>query len=140
MRVCIFNKCALQSNLLQMESSQGSYWVMVFNVTSCIYNLLIFYVCLFYRKSLTLVTITATTFYVHADNNYYSRTHANAHAHTDTHAHWSMLLCRTQWPRGRASDSRLREPGFESCATVFKTWAIVSLYIAPVHSVVEMST
>ena len=23
--------------------------------------------------------------------------------------------CRAQWPRGRASDSRLREPGFESC-------------------------
>ena len=28
-----------------------------------------------------------------------------------------------QWHRGRASDSRLREPGFEYCAAVFKPWA-----------------
>ena len=28
---------------------------------------------------------------------------------------------RAQWLMGRASDSRLREPGFESCAAVFKT-------------------
>ena len=27
---------------------------------------------------------------------------------------------------GRASDSRLRGPGFESCATVLKPWASVS--------------
>ena len=33
------------------------------------------------------------------------------------------LLCRVQWFRGRASDSRLRKPGFESCAAVLKTWA-----------------
>ena len=28
-----------------------------------------------------------------------------------------------QWLRGRASDSRLREPGFENCAAVLKPWA-----------------
>ena len=33
------------------------------------------------------------------------------------------LLCRAQWFRGRASDYRLREPGFESCAAVLKPWA-----------------
>ena len=27
------------------------------------------------------------------------------------------------WLRGRASDSRLREPGFEYCAAVLKPWA-----------------
>ena len=27
-----------------------------------------------------------------------------------------------QWLRGRASDSRLREPGFESCAAALKPW------------------
>ena len=31
--------------------------------------------------------------------------------------------CRAQWLRGRASDCRLREPGFESCAAVLKPWA-----------------
>ena len=30
---------------------------------------------------------------------------------------------RAQWLRGRASDSRLRGPGFESCAAVLKPWA-----------------
>ena len=30
---------------------------------------------------------------------------------------------RAQWLRGRASDSRLREPGFESCAPVLKPCA-----------------
>ena len=30
---------------------------------------------------------------------------------------------RVQWLRGRASDSRLREPGFESYAAVLKPWA-----------------
>ena len=30
---------------------------------------------------------------------------------------------RAQWIRGRASDSRLRGPGFESCAAVLKPWA-----------------
>ena len=29
---------------------------------------------------------------------------------------------RAQWLRGRASDSQLREPGFESCAAVLKPW------------------
>ena len=33
------------------------------------------------------------------------------------------VLRRAQWLRGRASDSRLREPGFESCAAVLKHWA-----------------
>ena len=33
-------------------------------------------------------------------------------------------ICRVQWLRGRASDSRLRKSGFESCATVLKPWAI----------------
>ena len=32
-------------------------------------------------------------------------------------------ICRTQWLRGRPPDSRLREPGFESCAAVLKPWA-----------------
>ena len=27
------------------------------------------------------------------------------------------------WLRGRSSDSRLQEPGFESCAAVLKPWA-----------------
>ena len=31
--------------------------------------------------------------------------------------------CRAQWLRGRPPDSRLREPGFESCAAVLKPWA-----------------
>ena len=35
-------------------------------------------------------------------------------------ATWLCVDCRAQWLRGRASDSRLREPGFESCAAVLK--------------------
>ena len=31
--------------------------------------------------------------------------------------------CRAQWLRGRVSDCRLREPRFESCAAVLKSWA-----------------
>ena len=31
---------------------------------------------------------------------------------------------KVQWLRGRASDSRLRGPRFESCAAVLKPWAI----------------
>ena len=34
-------------------------------------------------------------------------------------------LCRAQSLRGRASDSRLRKPGFESCAVVLKPWESV---------------
>ena len=30
---------------------------------------------------------------------------------------------KSPWLRGRASDSRLRGPGFESCASVLKPWA-----------------
>ena len=33
------------------------------------------------------------------------------------------LLCRAQWLKGRALDSRLREPGFECYAAVLKPWA-----------------
>ena len=32
------------------------------------------------------------------------------------------LMCRAHWLRSRASDSRLREPWFESCAAVLKPW------------------
>ena len=46
-------------------------------------------------------------------------------------------ISRAQWLRGIASDSRLREPGFESCAAVLKTLGkFVLLYIATVHSAV----
>ena len=48
------------------------------------------------------------------------------------------LFCIAQWLRGRTSNSRLREPGFESCAAVLKPWASFSLYIGPVHSAVYM--
>ena len=34
-----------------------------------------------------------------------------------------VTICRAQWLRGSASDYRLREPGFESCAAVLKPWA-----------------
>ena len=38
--------------------------------------------------------------------------------------HWSVRgHRRAQWLRGRPPDSRLREPGFESCAAVLKPWA-----------------
>ena len=33
-----------------------------------------------------------------------------------------ITICEAQWLRGRASDSRLPEPGFESCAAVLKPW------------------
>ena len=33
------------------------------------------------------------------------------------------VILLAQWLRGSASDSRLREPGFESCAAVLKHWA-----------------
>ena len=36
----------------------------------------------------------------------------------------AMKLCRAPWLRGRPSDSRLRELGFESCAAVLKPWVI----------------
>ena len=42
----------------------------------------------------------------------------------------------TQWLRGRASDSQLREPGFKSCAAVLKPWTMFSPYIASVYSTV----
>ena len=46
----------------------------------------------------------------------------------------SKLYCRAQWFRGRASDSRLREPGFESWLRRYNLGQVFSLYIAPVHS------
>ena len=33
-----------------------------------------------------------------------------------------LYSTRVQWRRGRASDSRLRGPWFESCAAVLKMW------------------
>ena len=41
---------------------------------------------------------------------------------------------RAQWLRGRLSDSRLREPGFESWLRRENLGQVFSLYIAPVHS------
>ena len=35
---------------------------------------------------------------------------------------FDVYVSRVQWLRDRVSDSRLREPGFESCATVLKPW------------------
>ena len=34
-----------------------------------------------------------------------------------------VVFSRVQWLRGRATEYRLREPGFESCAAVLKPWA-----------------
>ena len=43
--------------------------------------------------------------------------------------------CRLQWLMGRASDSRLRGPGFESCAAVLKPWAsFFTLHSSSSHS------
>ena len=44
--------------------------------------------------------------------------------HTCTHMH-TCYFHRAPWLRGRASDSRLREPVFGSCAAVLKPWASV---------------
>ena len=38
---------------------------------------------------------------------------------------WFYFICRRQWLRGRASDSRLRELAFESCAVMVKPRASV---------------
>ena len=35
----------------------------------------------------------------------------------------SLHSCTAQWLRCRASDSRVRDPGFESCAAVLRPWA-----------------
>ena len=40
--------------------------------------------------------------------------------HSTSVRNMPMSLLRAQWLRGRALDSRLREPGFESCAAVLK--------------------
>ena len=39
-----------------------------------------------------------------------------------------ILPYRAQWLRGRASDSRLRGPRFESCDAVLKLWANFTLH------------
>ena len=39
--------------------------------------------------------------------------------------HCFPICVTAQWFRGRASDSRLREPGFEPCAAALKPWASV---------------
>ena len=44
-------------------------------------------------------------------------------SHTETPLAIKQVGPSTQWLRVRASDSRLREPGFESCAVVLKPWA-----------------
>ena len=49
-----------------------------------------------------------------------------------------LIYCRALWLRGRASDSRLREPGFESCAAVLKPWAsFFTLYYSSVNCIHE---
>ena len=51
--------------------------------------------------------------------------------------HFQMVY--VPWLRGRASDSRLRGPGFESCAAVIKHWAsVVTLhYSSPLSCINE---
>ena len=39
------------------------------------------------------------------------------------HLFHELWLSRVLWLRGRASDSRLREPGFKPCVTMLKPWA-----------------
>ena len=43
--------------------------------------------------------------------------------HVNMVSKYGYMFIRAQWLSGRASDSRLREPGFESCAVVLKAWA-----------------
>ena len=57
--------------------------------------------------------------------------------HSDQMSVWTptsivkkVFIIRAQWLKGRASDSRLREPGFESCAAVLKPWASLNEYLA----------
>ena len=47
-----------------------------------------------------------------------------------------VLCCREQSFSGRALDSRLREPLFESCAAVLNFAQVYSLHIAPFQSAV----
>ena len=50
-------------------------------------------------------------------------------------------ICRAQWLMGRASDSRLRKPGFESCAAVLKHWAsFFTLHCSGSRLLVHIST
>ena len=52
-----------------------------------------------------------------------------------THLHDELTLHRMQWLRGRASDYRLREPGFESCAAVLDLGQVfVILHCSSSHS------
>ena len=43
--------------------------------------------------------------------------------HFKDNLHHARVMCRAQWLRGRASDSRLRWPAFESFAAVLEPWA-----------------
>ena len=43
--------------------------------------------------------------------------------HKRSKSKYCQNIVSQQWLRGRASDSRLREPGFESYASVLKHWA-----------------
>ena len=56
-------------------------------------------------------------------------THSAVYIHVTHHIY--LWYCRAQWFRGGASDSRLREPGFETCAAVTKPWAVcINEYLA----------
>ena len=72
-----------------------------------------------HTHTLTHTHITLTHTHTHTHPHTLTHTHTHTHPHTHTHT----TLCRAQWRRGRASDSRLRETGFESCVVVLKCWA-----------------
>ena len=50
----------------------------------------------------------------------YTQVTVSPHSCVASGHHSGYCCSRAQWLRGRASDSRLREPGFESCAAVLK--------------------
>ena len=58
-------------------------------------------------KSHLLLILTFLTILIYASFVYYFR--------------W-FTACRAQWLRGRVCDSRLREPGIETCAAVLNPW------------------
>ena len=49
----------------------------------------------------------------------------------------NIVCCRAQWLRGRALNSRLREPRFESCAAVLKPWEFFSLHCSSSFSCIN---
>ena len=52
--------------------------------------------------------------------------------------HNTKVSCRAHWLRGRVMDSRLREPGFESCAAVLKSWtSFFTLYCSSLLSCIN---